>query len=74
MENKDRNLTGLERTRRILAATMGEVEDFLNFTTETEEEFSDKWLPTLDTAIRVSPENKIQFKYWEKTYELQQDY
>ena len=45
---------------------MGVVEDFLNFTTETGEEFSDGWLPTLDMALKVSPENKILFKFWEK--------
>ena len=45
---------------------MGGIEQFLNFTTETEKDFSDGWLPTLDTAIRVSEENKILFKFWEK--------
>ena len=42
------------------------VEDFLKFTTETEEDFSDGWLPTLDMALKVSPGNQILFKFWEK--------
>ena len=56
----------MERIRRILAGTMGTIEDFLKFTTETEEDFEDGWLPTLDMALKVSPENQILFKYWEK--------
>ena len=51
-ESEDKDKSGLERTREILAGTMGGIEDFLKFTTETEEDFEDGWLPTLDTAIR----------------------
>ena len=65
-ESEDRDKSGLERTREILAGTMGGIEDFLKFTTETEEDFEDGWLPTLDTAIRISEDNQILFKYWEK--------
>ena len=65
-EMEDAGLSAIERTRRIISESMGGVEQFLNFTTETEEDFSDGWLPTLDTAIRVSEENKILFKFWEK--------
>ena len=28
--------------------------------------FSDGWLPTLDVALRVSPQSQIEFKFWEK--------
>ena len=45
---------------------MGDIEEFLEFTTETEEDFRDGWLPTLDTAWKVSEDNSVLFKFWEK--------
>ena len=45
---------------------MGEKEDFLEFTTKTQEDYQGGWLPTLDSAIRVSEDNKVLFKFWEK--------
>ena len=65
-EEEDGGITGLERTRRILADSMGTIEPYLEFTTETEDDFGDKWLPTLDTALRISGDNRILFKFWEK--------
>ena len=38
----------------------------LKFTTETSEEFSDGWLPTLGFKIRVSANNIIQYCFYEK--------
>ena len=32
---------------------------------ETGEDFPDGWLPTLDMALRVSEDDKVQ-KFWEK--------
>ena len=63
---EDKGISAIERTRNILMDSMRGIEDFLTFTTETEEDFSDGWLPTLDVALRVSPLNQIQFKFWEK--------
>ena len=65
-EREDEKISGLERTRRILGGLMGTIEPFLRFTTETEEDFPDSWLPTLDTAIRISEDNRVLFKFWEK--------
>ena len=62
---EDEGISAIERTRRILLSSMGGIEDFLAFTTKTEEDFSDGWLPTLGVALRVSPINQIQFKFWE---------
>ena len=64
-EAEDQELTPIERTRRIIAGTMGVIEPFLTFTTETEEDF-EGWLPTLDTSIKVSKDNRIIFKFYEK--------
>ena len=63
---EDAGVSAIERTRRILLGSMGRIEEFLSFTTETEEDFSDGWLPTLDVALKISHENQILFKYWEK--------
>ena len=57
---EDESLSSLERTRRIILGSMEKIEEFLSFTTETEEDFSDGWLPTLDVALRVSPQNQIE--------------
>ena len=65
-EIEDVNLSAIERTRRVLAGSMEKIEPYLRFTTETEEDFRDGWLPTLDTAVKVSPQNKILFRFYEK--------
>ena len=62
---EDQNLSRTEVTRRILQGTMTGIEDFLEFTTETEEEF-DGWLPSLDTNLAVDKENMIVYKLFEK--------
>ena len=51
---------------RILVGSMGEIEPFLEFTTETEEDFNDGWLPTLDTALRISEDNRVLFRFYKK--------
>ena len=62
----DKELEPEEITRRVLMGSMGGIEDYLSFTTEIGGEFDDGWLPTLDTALRVTPENKIEYKFYEK--------
>ena len=65
-EQEDKGISGLERTRRILAGSMGIIEPYLEFTTETGDDFEDGWLPTLDTALRISKDNTVLFNFWEK--------
>ena len=65
-EEEDKFLKPIERTRRVLMGTMGNIEDYLGFTFETEEDFPDGWLPTLDTALKVTEDNQVSFKFWEK--------
>ena len=38
----------------------------MNFTFETGEDYTDKWLPTLDTSLRVGEDNVVEYKYYEK--------
>ena len=42
------------------------VEDYLRFTMETGEDFTDGWLPTLDTNLKVDKNNRIVYKFFEK--------
>ena len=51
----------------ILAGTMAELEDYLVFTMKTEEDFQIKWIPVLDTKLKVNKNiNKIQYKFFKK--------
>ena len=45
---------------------MAGIENYLQFTVESGEEFSDGWLPTLDTTLKVGESNTIMYKYYEK--------
>ena len=40
--------------------------DCLEFTVETEEDFSDLWLPTLDLKLHVDDTNQIRYSFYEK--------
>ena len=67
---EDQALSGLEVTRRIIQGTLGQVEDYLSFTTETEEDFcptvSGRGLPTLDTNLWVDHQNLVHYRFYEK--------
>ena len=52
-EREDQELTNTEISRRGLLGTLKGVEDFLDFTMETVDDYVDKWLPTLDTSLQV---------------------
>ena len=53
-------------TKRVILGTLDEVEPFLRFTIESQEDFPTGWLPTLDTSLRVNGKNQIEFKFYEK--------
>ena len=59
-------MTDSKITKRELVGTLRGVEDFLDFTIETVDDFEDKWLPNLDTSLQVDRENKVQYKFYEK--------
>ena len=58
--------TPVERTRRVIAQTMCNIESYLDNTMETCEDFVYGWLPTLDTSLRVNNGNQVEFKFFEK--------
>ena len=65
-EIEDENLSPTERTRRVLHGTMMDLEHSLKFTMETGEDFSSGWLATLDTDLKVTEENRVDYKCYEK--------
>ena len=56
-----------EVTIRKFGAALNSVTKFLKFTFETEEDFKDRYIPTLDTKIKVDPwRNRYVHTYYEK--------
>ena len=66
-EEEDTLLSNTEITKRVLSHSLNRIEPFLKFTMETclDEGFNG-WLPTLDTCLRVTDSNIIEYKYYEK--------
>ena len=50
----------------MVLGTMKGLYGFLEFTTEAEEDFAGSWLPTLDTKLRVMPNNQVDYCFYEK--------
>ena len=65
-QEEDQKLSSTEITKRVLLKSMEGVENYLKFTGETGEDFEGGWLPTLDTNLKVTKENKVLFKMYEK--------
>ena len=59
-EDIDRELSAIERTKRVIFGAMQGLTKCLAFTVETEEDFPDGWLPTLDMKMRVNKQNQIE--------------
>ena len=55
-EELDTELSAIERTKRVVYGAMQGLTECLAFTVETEEDFSDGWLPTLDIPFMRSPQ------------------
>ena len=56
----------LERTTTVLQEIMKEVCHFLRMTMETELDFQERTLPTLDVQLWVSEGNVVQYNFFEK--------
>ena len=65
-EKEDQELSSSEITRRAMLGTLNGVEDYLEFTMETGEDFVDQWLPTLDTSLWVDGNNQVLYRFYEK--------
>ena len=55
-----------ERTKQELAKSLNDVTDFIQFTTEGEEDFVDLFLPTLDFQTQVQESGTILYKFFSK--------
>ena len=60
------NRTPIQRTKEELAKSLNDVRDFIQFTTEGEEDFHNGFLPTLDFQTKVQETGKILFKFFSK--------
>ena len=65
-EMEDRQLSDTLITERVVHGTMMGIEEYLEFTMETGEEFEGGWLPTLDINLKVDQNNQILYKFFEK--------
>ena len=60
------NKSAMARTSEEICKTLNSTMDFLTFTMETEEDFSDTWLPTLDVKTKINSSGKISYKFYKK--------
>ena len=65
-EMEDLVKTPMEMTRGIIEKSINGIMQFLEFTTETGDDYADGWLPTLDTSLRVNGRNIVEYRYYEK--------
>ena len=63
---EDAALSAVERTKNVLADSLKNIESYLEFTTETGDDFEGGWLPTLDFSLRVNNDNQVDYKFYEK--------
>ena len=59
-------MTGLRKTRLVLEDTMSGVHNYLKMTMETEDDFPDGGLPTLDINLWVKEDHMIMYTFYEK--------
>ena len=65
VDSKDER-SPIDRTKEEIAKSLNAVTDFIQFTTEGEEDFSNSFLPTLDFQTQVQESGKILFKFFAK--------
>ena len=65
-EDEDQVLSCIERTKRAVYGAMQGLTQCLSFTVETQEDFEDNWLPTLDIKVKVLENNQIAYSFFSK--------
>ena len=67
-QNEDDDLDEEDEVRmaRVLLPAMNSINPDVQFTSETASDFSNKWLPTLDTKLKVVDNCRIEHNYFEK--------
>ena len=66
LPDREDDRTPLQRTVQEIGKSLCDVWDFIKFTTETEEEFHDNHLPTLDFATKVLDSGYISYRFFTK--------
>ena len=64
--NSDDNRSPIERTCEELKKVFESIMDFLKFTTESELDFQNGYLPTLDVELKVSESGLIVYRFFSK--------
>ena len=65
-EQEDNELTRKEHTVQEFNKMLNSLMIKIKFTTETEEDFENKYIPTLDTQMKVLRSGRIVYKFYEK--------
>ena len=65
-------MTDTEKTAQVVISMMNDTHAFLNFTSETSEDFADNHLPTLHFALWVGEDNLTRYEFWEKPTTINQ--
>ena len=58
--------TPMEMTRGFIEKSINGIMHFLEFTTETGDDYADGGLPILDTSLRVNGRNIVEYRYYEE--------
>ena len=65
----DEHKTDVKKTQEVLLMIMNDIHDDLSFTTESQEDFYDNKLPTLDFTMRLVDDNKyISYNFYKKAH------
>ena len=65
-EEAKRKMTGLQKSVEVLHGMMNNVYNFLIMTMESQDDFGDGTLPTLDLRVWVREDNKVMYSFYEK--------
>ena len=65
----DERTPRLERSRQEIAKSLNAVVDLITFTTESEQDFSNNFLATLDFQTRVNEDGSVKYKFYTKPME-----
>ena len=55
-----------DHTRKEIMKVMNGILGFLKFTTETEDDYEDGYIPTLDMSMRMMNDSTLTYKFYEK--------
>ena len=61
----------MNHTRKEVAKRKNCALDFIDFTTEVEDEYEDKYMPTLDMKVRLDQKSGlVTYRYYQKQWQI----